>query len=1531
MNLEDNLLDALSESASDHDCASAGEDVAEAALEDLGSQAGSDEVLEGVLQGLSDAEASEEGPPLDVEPLDVEHEDRICVLHQPAAVGIRSDQQGDASHSEVLPQFLTAAENLLVLAWKSRIANDEQLSMPYARIAASLVSPDHSVLRTDSAEAEKLDFDRKQLREIRLAISSACVRLEMQAWRHFEQRIVSLGCTKPNFQLLLYMEIQAFDGVDMSLLTKGRFKHIMPGAIQDSDGDPVVALDALAIVPDKPDDKQVCHVGDGVWSNDGVSKILQTSSSVLIAFKCGDQCHIVHGSRLNWLQCSDRTTAEAIKAMLEKQSIRTDEAEQFPRKVRHTTSDRYAANGLAEDTLVSLREGWAGFKSGCHAHMAASCHGLVVELTGRHRQGITHVCKALQAAGQMDLFRKSFFCTLSDMLVIVPRIDLSPEAVGYKNLVLDVFVGQAKELHNLRSTCLTCCPGDWRDTSKLEFAAPAGTTKQEVMTLLKRFFGTLVVGHCPFLCSQNKWTGSEQTYRDLGLPLCIHGLFYQAFRHYLAVNHKSSTSQASAGGGQAVPEALPILDVDAPTPNQSVAEPSANETASAAENRQHRRCAQIWLDSSPTPLLLWVTMVTAPARRYLLEEFRMGSELYAAKEWSKATSATTPDGLRGMLEGREWPLLVAAKGSLDQKVMADVVALHDVANFRFFPENSRTLNFQHLQFKMLSKQGAYLTELMIVPHMLPPYSLLNICLEPDAAEDIGELCESIMDPYTKNFVKYFSVEGRGLTSFEALLELTLIIVTGRTNIINIESLNGFLRRIMAARYQTNVMRLVTLSSHFVLARLRSRRKLQLAPAGLRVKKKRKTRRDANKRARKTNKRRPGGGGAWRVFVRKRGMELKRAFQKEISQEYASLSPEEFTPLAEEGRLGTLARRAGGKAFGPSTRELARLIQKDSVTRRCKALVNFARAPICDSETVVGTPLDEKADALKQMHADCALLKRMGRQTDHDDAQALKAWAESTGVQMRDKFVAVDPGFGANATAFQGQPVGSTSFVTWTCPINETIDRLVGLLKTPENSKIVDELLQWWDEAHEITYHAEQEKIPGKRSSMKPSCADAKTCICGARGAAIMAAKKAVVDHLRAHCTESDHLKSLLSGDIVLKLCGVNVYDPSDETACQMFPESYVHISLMYLKPYRPTFRVLQLRHVDDLGHLHMYALNTFQPLYIHLSQQIADEKPVAWKMTLYKLHNSSRPLAELNPRHVILESFVPEVVKVLRVPKQPSQAADCAEAALAALSDSDEDQQDVVSSDHAMPGSDCDMREVDVDPLENTEIENPFMEDPCPGMDVDVDGLETAMDLAMGDTLYSPASPVPEEVAALHGDPPADPAGESISSSSSSSSLFSSSSDDKKEKAAAAAPEPLAASSSSLPAPSAKPLPTNCLAEIRTPCGKLTLYKNYDVVAHCTNTGEHGPKCRLTRNCRIDNPSRPAKGRSIGLHYAWLKCSGSSKWPDHNAHVRSCKPDYAARCEARNDLYSLPGGKAFADMAERERRSGESEEPLDLP
>ena len=93
-----------------------------------------------------------------------------------------------------------------------------------------------------------------------------------------------------------------------------------------------------------------------------------------------------------------------------------------------------------------------------------------------------------------------------------------------------------------------------------------------------------------------------------------------------------------------------------------------------------------------------------------------------------------------------------------------------------------------------------------------------------------------------------------------------------------------------------------------------------------------------------------------------------------------MSPEEFTPLAEEGRLGTLARRAGGKAFGPSTRELARLIQKDSVTRRCKALGNFARAPICDSETVVGTPLDEKADALKQMHADCALLKRMGRQT-----------------------------------------------------------------------------------------------------------------------------------------------------------------------------------------------------------------------------------------------------------------------------------------------------------------------------------------------------------------------------------------------------------------------------------------------------------------------------------------------------------------------------------------------------------------------
>ena len=112
------------------------------------------------------------------------------------------------------------------------------------------------------------------------------------------------------------------------------------------------------------------------------------------------------------------------------------------------------------------------------------------------------------------------------------------------------------------------------------------------------------------------------------------------------------------------------------------------------------------------------------------------------------------------------------------------------------------------------------------------------------------------------------------------------------------------------------------------------------------------------------------------------------------------------------------------------------------------------------------------------------------------------------------------------------------------------------------------------------------------------------------------------------------------------------------------------------------------------------------------------------------------------------------------------------------------------------------------------------------------------------------------------------------------------------------------------------------IRSMNTPIGKFSQYKDGSLVATCPIV-ECGQRCRLTKRLYASNDGKnPGQGRPIGLMYAWLQVG-------HEEHVRDSKIKFSfkQRCDARDELLGLDGGKNFAELVERKRFEGEGLEP----
>lgn len=395
----------------------------------------------------------------------------------------------------------------------------------------------------------------------------------------------------------------------------------------------------------------------------GVTKLLNSEACFWMLVAVDGKLGFVQGYYLARLAGMDTTTGATIKDILKRQGSDLEHVNPFTRKVRLAITDGASYNAKFEKSVVVDRVGWSGLHFDCTVHIVSGIQSKVFELASGHVSGMVSVALSLRHSSQMVLFRRAFRVVLSRILVF-DSSELGAEAESYREMVLDVFVGREPEDAHARLALSRLTAGDWRQFGRFAYRPDAGESRAEALQRIQLCLEPHLVGHSPFVFPRHRWTGLDRALRDLGMLACVHNLMTLTYEEYISSYHRPETQQQE-GIHQ-------LMDIDRPgEPGEA---PQADQAkAWAAANRAYRGHALSFCQGPSACMLLVLRTVLEPMRMYMHSELAMAGGQWQTSEIAKLMSETERhQDMKAVLAPREWPLLTAAKGTVDRKVMAAI-------------------------------------------------------------------------------------------------------------------------------------------------------------------------------------------------------------------------------------------------------------------------------------------------------------------------------------------------------------------------------------------------------------------------------------------------------------------------------------------------------------------------------------------------------------------------------------------------------------------------------------------------------------------------------------------------------------------------------------------------------------------------------------------------------------------------------------------------------------------------------------------
>ena len=1435
------------------------------------------------------------------------------------------------------------------------------------------------------ALGKMLSLDPKKVESSLQAIASTLTLCDRADRLSLESLLSSSAC-----ELLLYVDLNRYDETPMLLTVK------QPLGTPTGSGE-VAALpagSASAAVPVPP----AVHVPT-ITKQAAKSKVFAVDHGFAMLLKVpsdmtgtGPQYITVTGKTLTWLQILERTTASQLKQALGAIDAVGPSAASFALQCRLTTTDAAAENFSAErGTLRSREDSWTSIHLVCMVHQIALAHTRTFSLMQEHISGMVNLSLSLAMGSAMAAFRDHLARIVRQRLLIIRGFP-SQEVLQYRHFILELFCVSGRQ-RELRHFLLSMLPnGDWRRRDAVEvYVAPAvdinadQLTDQVVQGLVVALSGRVFTTY-----PQSRWIGCDVAVDEVGLCEAVHGLLSLTYASMLGQKQAADgehrpqyqdgeladlqgfgtsgstepISQEPAGGpadeellvqsrGEQGPDVLPSLQ-----PEPAAGDPSAEALA------RRKQIASQWLRMEPLPQLMLARLCLRPMTSLLRAYIERSGDKWEQTQRAAEVEAMNPE--KEQAAPRQSNFLEFVRGTSEKQFFAELQSLRHGPHWAFLPKTCWHLQFQSLGFRLMSRMGCMVHQVLVQRARQYPARLFRLLIDHDFVHEFAQCPACCQDEFTKAFAARYREEG--YCCEDALACLRVLSMTASVDTVHLEWSHGRVQRMLSVEgVHTHRPAAAYLNSQYVCQK-HQERKRRVKGTSLLSKWARAREGQSVGKVAKPGKRKRGGGGTWRAFTSERirgsagptdWTELSAAYQ-----EAKRLRTQEYQRAERRGEAATQRHSVTGQAsFGPKTRALRR----KQVTRGRALLYGAAARAKAAAESAASVPAAiepalavDLSQHMSQLRKDVVSRAKARRAEDQELLAKLDEWRNSEGGACLETLLNLEPALAPLAGALHPVPQQGLLAFEWAPNNVDKATQVADLAaSTSRRNNLLQALQADWEQKSS-TVKEDRKSTEGEEQQQKDladsPCLKQGMCVCCPEGKRVLMFRNRLLRFLKEAAPKSvpEARSHLIKGRLCLCCIGESAadeprtaaeallaeIDPSfaEETQPQAFRNGPVwwHIGLQYLQPFRPTVQRLEEVGRKENGNIVLQQTGEFQT-DMELCSQLHLE--ATWQLQLWEVVETVRPLPDLLPDQAEVRAFSPRPVAVWPPagPGRPrgrggatgsrgrgrarSRASGRATGrpSLEPADDEASEEEDEAQHDEALEPLNAqeDWADDDLLSLQDLLAELDWLPEDAAGGAAPVD-----LDTAMGPLLperHEPTEEVILERYGLNADPGPDAMEETQGPLQQAGT-----------EAEVDMPPPPAP-------PQSPPQPdddesvassTRTRAELTctVPGGLLTYYSSGAFFTATCNNDLHG-RCVMTRSARVGR--RRAQGRPLGFLTAWL-AAGNSVDSKEDHWNRSSFPGFEARMDAREALAFLEGGQELLDR-ERAQEPGEATEPDAIP
>ena len=1120
--------------------------------------------------------------------------------------------------------------------------------------------------------AERIGLDRRQVRDLLPRFASAAIVADHFALRAFEQ-----AAAKAPLQLLWYADISAYDETPMVTRTDAVVFDIA-----------VRADHSIQALQDGSAQRPVSIRKTILGSDSGPSKLFQTSAQVAMLLK-QQEVHeggaskylFVTGRPLTCIQLLETSSAEILKAALQASSSVSVAANAFQFKVRVATSDRLAANLKAERQL-SLDRGadWLALQSPCDVHCVSGARTKTFALLDGFISLMVNLSLSLRLSGNMIRFRACVRGVVASRLKIM-RGEPSPAALAYRLHMLQLFLSRGSGAARRRSMLWVWLNGDWRDESCIRhYEDPRRSRAQNKAEVICRMVTRAVIGalahRAPAVFPRHRWTGVDLALDEMGLLLGCHGLLRYAYLAFLvACGHKAARQLLDGSvlrlGVHENTEPLAVAleddedeegEVDVPGPeeaggdadaqagNPAVA-PSGIEEGQSVDwqklNAKFRGEGSKFVARRPLGTVMLLRICVEPLREMMAAHLHMASDGW--EDVQREKQAAFDSGSPGA-QPREFRVVIAASCALETKCVQQLGRLLSNASiWQHLPQGSLTVKVRALSFRLLSRIGRSVQELLATPHSQFPFKLFLLLLDDSLAEVFAEAQPCEVDAFSAGILEQY--RGVGLGHPDCIMILRSLASVWKVDISQIEAKHASLRRLLKSQVQTKVMSAAGLSAIWV-GHLLAKRQLRSGRLGvckphLKMKTEPKS---TNVRKQKRS--------AWQYYVHLTA-KGRRADFKALGQSYSQLSTGRLAELREKARA---ACSISGK--GKSVRQnpfkdpwraaLSSATRRRRVAqwlRRRKGLPDGQRLEAILSEAFATDPSADQA--IRAAGAEARFEQSRALEQSRATSASLLAFQLSDAGKRASETLASTgallPGSEEHFAPFSFPDAAAFGFAPDIAVVAERVlsaSRQPGLRQNLSGALSLD-----WVRRTQTISQSGLEPIPDRPKEDKKSdkCRIAGHCLCSGEGRDLLRFANEFLYAMKPHFKIQTPGRKLLQDGLIVVALDFAPVPAGGRAAARELPlpdfllpvgsgRLWLHIGLHYFKPYRPTFQVLHSSAAEPSvpGSIALRAQGGFKTMYAVFAE--VDHKSLC-SMAFFRLWESDQPLGQFVPAEMSVLPF----------------------------------------------------------------------------------------------------------------------------------------------------------------------------------------------------------------------------------------------------------------------------------------------------